>query len=180
LDYAIAQVKANGTKYDQGKRDQVWAWADCSSLVWHAFKGIGAAESIGFTGWTKSVVGQVDHFKSGNWSKGQLIWTRSLGGDTTSQTDAIRRGQVRVGDLFYRYNGQHSHVAFFAGFGADRVSLFHAQSPSGGVGMRDYPIHSVIKTGDYTHCVRPVTMGNTMAINNYTTGAGHSLTVRAI
>ena len=49
LGYAVTQWNAKQTKYSKEKRDQLWDFADCSSLVWGGFQGVGQAATLGWS-----------------------------------------------------------------------------------------------------------------------------------
>ena len=174
LDFAITKSTAsNGTQYSAGARENLWKNADCSSLVWGAYRDMGYADDLGMT-FAWSSYDFVDRWKAGGWSKATLLWQRPLFGDFAGHEAFIKGGSMRRGDLLIRYQGtgQRGHIAFFSSYDKNtgKVVVYHASDPEHDVIFTTYNNVSSLFTGSkggYTHGVRPLPLGAEMAVNNY-------------
>lgn len=192
LSWAKAKVREGYTQYSLERRGQgldpsgYLRYADCSSLVWRAYEGIGMTEEIGWGGtssYPSDTTRMINHFK--NSSKGQFVytWTPTTKSSAVTYFSSLEnRKKLQVGDLFfcekqYSPNGS-GHVAFFAGWvnssTCQRLYVFDAagsdNSPQ--VGLREYNYDWITKWNH--HIIRPVPLGSnsvgSLATNSPYTG----------
>ena len=160
LNYAIQQWNANGTKYSKERRDELWTYADCSSLVWGGFNGVNQAATLGWS--TKSAPSTwAMHEGFISSTAVQKIW--GFDGDTDKNAGCQK---MQVGDIIYRVGGGagDDHVAFVAEATKEHIKVFHAMSTKHGVGYSttNYPVTSN-PDFRYDHGVRPLVLGGQSA-----------------
>jgi hypothetical protein len=171
VDHAKAQAAKYNTQYTKTNRMNLWAQADCSSLVWAGFAETNQSEQLGWPKWpTGGHLGSV-------WAPSTYTMWGGLRDSTAAQKvwgfsgSATREAGLKVmqkGDLIFRVVGDGSvqgenHVAFVEAVSGDSIKLFHAKSTSLGVGSSDYTVSTL--PDSYNYCIRPLTSGGSMAAN---------------
>ena len=158
LNYAIQQWQANSTQYSLERRQELWKFADCSSLVWGGFQGVGQAAAMGWSTTAAPATWNMNEgFKSS--TAVQKLWGYDGNTDKVAGAKAMQSGDllIRVGS-----GAGSDHIAFVSKNDATSIQVFHAMSPSLDVGYSTYN-HPV--TFDYDHGVRPLVLGANSAVN---------------
>jgi hypothetical protein len=160
LDYAQAQVAANGTTYSLPGRANLWRQADCSSLVCGAYNAIGWGDELKM-GNLPSTGGMILNWNTEGWRTAGAMWT--TGGQGSSHVD-----DLEPGDLIYRISvaGATNHVAFFHSKTDTHLRMFHAMSPSANpsVGFSEWAINGDY-FGEYNYGVKPMPAGRDSPTN---------------
>ena len=158
LDYAQARVRENNTTYSKAGRANLWSQADCSSLVAGAYKDINQGTPFR-NGSLLATTEMINNWNDEGWRTAGVIWSGAGQGPSNVQ-------RLEYGDLIFRYDpsGQDGHVAFFHSFDGTNLKMFHAKSPSGGVGFSDWPINSS-DFAEYNYGVKPMPAGRDAVTN---------------
>jgi hypothetical protein len=161
LDYAQAQVSANGTTYSLPGRANLWRQADCSSLVCGAYNAIGWGDELKM-GSLPSTGGMILNWNTEGWRTAGAMWTTV--GQGSSHVD-----DLEPGDLIYRVSvaGESNHVAFFHSKTDTHLRMFHAMSPNANpsVGFSEWAINGDYFAG-YNYGVKPCPAGRDAVTNS--------------
>lgn len=172
LAFAVTQVQNNNTQYNADKRNQLWKFADCSSLVWGGFAGVGQSQALGWAAYPANGVdfGNIDIPSTATMYSGfktstavEKVWGFDGALDTAGKTAGCKK--MKVGDLLLRIKGTHqgdNHVAFVSAVSDTSIQTFAAKAPGKGCG---YTTHNLPVNSDftYTHGVHPLTLGGQSA-----------------
>jgi hypothetical protein len=159
LNYAVSHSAT--TKYDANKRMDLWNYADCSSLVWGGFQGVGQATALG---WSTTDAPSTAGMYTGSVNSTAFTKIWGYDGTTSDKTEGCKK--MAVGDLLIRFKGTNvalgtNHVAFVSKITDTGIQTYAAQGanahPNCGYADHSFPLGSDFK---FTHGVRPMSMGN--------------------
>lgn len=178
LAWAKSKVREGYTEYNVSKRGMgldpsgLLKYADCSSLVWNAYNGIGMTSKMGWGGTVSSptdTTNMIRTFKQS--STGQFIFTWTPSTISAAQTffsSVDNRKKLQRGDLFFcekalSPNGS-GHVAFFDGWADSNYEYLWVFDAAGSdnspqVGRRKYRVKWIWEWNH--HIIRPIPLGST-------------------
>lgn len=164
LEYTKGKVAANGTEYRFAQRS--WFEADCSGLVWIAFKEMG---HLGTMKWDKafSVVEMWRKVKQNPGGSNGVVLFEVDGHKTAIDRSKAQRAYINVlrkGDLLFRVDAlghPTDHIAWFDSWkgkeGESDAVIYHSQSPTADPNVGPTNIQADRIASDYTGGFRPFT-----------------------
>jgi hypothetical protein len=187
LQWAITHVKEGYTQYDPGSRrgngvdpTGFLHYADCSSLVWWAYRSINQSKKMGWgDAYPSHVTAMLDAMLKNKTGEVLLSWSPATASQATTWLSVkANRDKMLPGDLLIRdkriAGTTNSHVQFFLGWeDADGkfFRVFDAASTSsspqvggrkkGHLGWRHSALTGFFNDGGVTHIIRPVPLGST-------------------